>query len=72
MRELDPKTVATIKDAAFLKRVISETQVAKRKCDFYAGLASNKDVQHIFADEAKQLAKFEMLAENYYRIFIQE
>jgi len=50
---VDPKTMAEIKDAAFLKRVISETQVAKRKCEFFAGLATNPEVQKIFQKDPK-------------------
>lgn len=72
MREIDPKTMAEVKDAAFLKRVISETQVAKRKCGFYAGLATNPEVQKIFQNEFKNLQRFENIAEEYYRHFIQE
>lgn len=72
MREIDPKTMAEVKDAAFLKRVISETQVAKRKCEFYAGLATNPEVQKIFQNEFKNLQRFENIAEEYYRHFIQE
>lgn len=71
MRELDPKTMAEIKDASFLKRVISETQVAKRKCEFFAGMASDPEVQKIFQNEFKNLQKFENIAEEYYRHFIQ-
>lgn len=72
MREIDPKTMAEVKDAAFLKRVISETQVAKRKCDYYAGMASNPEVRKIFQNEFKNLQRFENIAEEYYRHFIQE
>jgi len=72
MREIDPKTMAEVKDAAFLKRVISETQVAKRKCDYYAGMAVNPEVQKSFQNEYKNLQKFENIAEEYYRHFIQE
>ncbi|MDT3698614.1 MAG: hypothetical protein RO469_04230 [Thermincola sp.] len=71
MREIDPKTMAEVKDAAFLKRVISETQVAKRKCEFFSGLASDSEVQKIFKKEYKNLEKFENIAEEYYRHFIQ-
>lgn len=71
MRELDPKTMAEVKDAAFLKRVITETQIAKRKCDFYAGLAADPEIQELFIDESKNLQKFENIAEEYYRRFIQ-
>ncbi|WP_051273312.1 hypothetical protein [Desulfotruncus alcoholivorax] len=72
MREMDPKTMAEVKDAAFLKRVISETQVAKRKCDFFAGLATDPKIQKIFQSEYKNLENFENIAEEYYRHFIQE
>jgi len=57
MRELDPKTAATVKDAEFLKKALSEAEVAARKCSFYAGLASDPQVRAAFAEEEKVLRR---------------
>jgi hypothetical protein len=45
IREFDPVTVQRIKESAYLVKMISETQVAARKCDFYAGNAIDLDVK---------------------------
>lgn len=47
--------MATMKDAEFLKKVISEAEVSARKCAYYAGLASAEDVRNAFAAEEKKL-----------------
>jgi len=57
VRELDPKMVATVKDAEFLKKALSEAEVAARKCSFYAGLASDPQISTAFAEEEKALRR---------------
>jgi len=69
-RELDPQTAASIKDAEFLKKVISETEVAARKCAFYAGMASEKDVKNAFTKEENRLRRVARVFEDLYTMLV--
>jgi len=66
MRELDPSTRQRIKEGDFLIRMISETQVAARKCEFYAGMAEDEEVKRTFEDEAKVLRNTAQTFQKYY------
>ncbi len=70
IRELDPQTAASIKDAEFLKKVISETEVAARKCAFYAGMASEKDVKDSFKKEESRLRSAARVFEDLYTMLL--
>lgn len=66
IREFDPATVQRIKESAYLVKMISETQVAARKCDFYAGIAIDQEIKNAFQDEAKLLRQSAMTLQQYY------
>lgn len=72
LRELDPSTVQRIKEGAFLVRFISETEIASRKCEFYAGIAEDDEIKRTFADEAKQLRKASHNFQQYYESMTRE
>jgi hypothetical protein len=48
LREFDPTTVQRIKEGAYLTKLISETEVSARKCDFFAGNCFDKEVADFF------------------------
>lgn len=72
MRELDPSTRQRIKEGDFLIRMISETQVAARKCEFYAGIAADEEVRRTFEDEAKILRNTSQTFQKYYESMTME
>jgi len=72
LREFDPATIQRIKEGAYLVKVISETQVAARKCDFYAGNAVDQEVKNAFADEAKLLRQSTHALQQYYESMTME
>ncbi|MEW6727298.1 hypothetical protein ACP3TJ_03760 [Desulforudis sp. 1088] len=72
LREFDPTTVQRIKEGAYLVKVISETEVAARKCDFYAGNCENKEIADFFREESKKLQKSKLLLQDYYESMTRE
>jgi len=72
LREFDPATIQRIKEGAYLVKIISETQVAARKCDFYAGNAVDQEVRNAFADEAKLLKQGLRPLQQYYEAMTME
>ncbi|KAF1085477.1 hypothetical protein SPSYN_01619 [Sporotomaculum syntrophicum] len=66
LREFDPLTVQRIKEGAYLVKMISETQVAARKCDFYAGNTVDPEIKNAFENEAKLLKQSARLLQQYY------
>lgn len=55
LREFDPVTIQRIKEGAYLVKMISEAQVAARKCEFFAGNAVDPEVKKAFEEEATML-----------------
>lgn len=72
LREFDPTTIQRIKEGAYLVKMISETQVAARKCDFFAGNAVDKEVKNAFEDEAKLLRQGARTLQQYYESMTME
>lgn len=72
LREYDPSTVQKIKEGTYLVKFISETQVAARKCEFYAGMAEDEEIRRTFEDEAKQLYKASRAFQQYYESITKE
>ena len=72
LREFDPVTTQRIKEGAYLVKMISETQVAARKCDFYAGNAIDQEVKNVFEDEAKLLRQSARTLQQYYESITME
>ncbi|MBF7081782.1 hypothetical protein IT084_02155 [Desulfallas sp. Bu1-1] len=66
LREFDPTTVQRIKEGAYLVKMISETQVAARKCEFFAGNAVDPEVKRAFEDEARLLRQGYQALQRYY------
>lgn len=72
LREFDPVTIQRIKEGAYLVKMISETQVAARKCDFYAGNAIDQEIKNAFEDEAKLLRQGVHTLQRYYESMTME
>lgn len=72
LREFDPTTVQRIKEGAYLVKVISETEVTARKCDFYAGNATDQEIANFFKDQAQILKQAKNLLQEYYESITKE
>jgi len=72
LREFDPATIQRIKEGAYLVKIISETQVAARKCDFYAGNAVDREVKDAFEEEARLLRQSAYALQKYYESMTME
>jgi hypothetical protein len=72
LREFDPTTVQRIKEGVYLVKVISETEVTARKCDFYAGNATDQEIANFFKDQAETLKKAKNLLQEYFESMTKE
>jgi len=72
LREFDPTTAQRIKEGIYLVKVISETEVTARKCDFYAGNCTDQETAKFFNDEAKTLKKVKLMLQDYYESMTKE
>ncbi|MGI6712621.1 MAG: hypothetical protein ACOX4L_07880 [Bacillota bacterium] len=72
LREFDPTTVQRIKEGAYLVKIISETQVTARKCEFYAGNCVDQQVADKFREENKKLLKATHVLQEYYESMTKE
>lgn len=72
LREFDPATIQRIKEGAYLVKMISETQVAARKCDLFAGNAIDPEIRSAFEDEAKLLRQSARTLQQYYESMTME
>jgi len=72
LRELDPTTTQRIKEGAFVVKIISETEVAARKCNFYAGNCTDQEIANYFRAEADKLQKAKLLFQEYYEAITKE
>lgn len=72
LREYDPTTVQRIKEGAYLVKVISETEVAARKCDFYASNCENERIADFFREESKKLHNSKLILQDYYESMTRE
>ncbi len=66
LREFDPLTIQRMKEGAYLVKMISEVQIAARKCEFYAGNAIDQEIKNIFNDEVKILRQTAHTLQQYY------
>lgn len=66
LREFDPTTIQRIREGAYLTKLIAETQVAARKCEFFAGNAVDAEVRTAFEEEAKLLREGARNLQQYY------
>ena len=64
--EIDPKTVQKVKDGYYLVKAMSETEVAARKCEFYAGNCADQNVADFFYHEAKKLRQARKIFQDYF------
>lgn len=72
LREFDPTTVQRIKEGMYLVKIISETEVTARKCNFYAGNCVDQQLADIFRQEHKKLVKAAHLLQEYYESMTKE
>lgn len=72
LREFDPATIQRIKEGAYLVKLISEAQVAARKCGFFAGNAVDEEIKKTFADETKLLRQSVRTLQQYYESMTME
>ncbi|MFZ5945069.1 MAG: hypothetical protein ACOYVD_13275 [Bacillota bacterium] len=72
LREFDPTTVQRIKEGAYLVKVISETEVTARKCDFYSGNCTDQEIAKFFNDQAEKLKKVKNVLQEYYESMTKE
>lgn len=72
LREFDPTTVQRIKEGMYLVKIISETQVTARKCDFYAGNCVDQQVADFFKQESRKLVKAAHVLQEYYESMTKE
>ncbi len=66
LREQDPITIQKTKEGAYVVKLISEAQIAARKCEFYSGIATDKEVADFFNNESDTLVKSARLLQDYY------
>jgi hypothetical protein len=72
LREFDPTTIQRIKEGAYLVKLISETEVTARKCDYYAGICTDKEVVAAFKDENIKLTKASHTLQEFYESMTKE
>ncbi|MGI6066287.1 MAG: hypothetical protein ACOYI2_07330 [Bacillota bacterium] len=72
LREFDPTTIQRIKEGMYLVKIISETEITARKCDFYAGNCVDQQVADAFKQESKKLIKAAHLLQEYYESITRE
>jgi hypothetical protein len=72
LREFDPTTIQRIKEGAYLIKIISETEVAARKCHFYAGNATDQEIADFFNKEAQLLTNAKYKLQEYYESMTKE
>lgn len=66
LREFDPTTIQRIREGAYLTKLIAETQVAARKCEFFASNAVDSEVRQAFEEEARVLRDGARTLQQYY------
>lgn len=72
LREFDPTTIQRIKEGAYLVKLISEAEVAARKCEFYAGSCVDQEMAKFFNNEAQMLKKAKLQMQEYYESMTKE
>lgn len=72
LREFDPTTVQRIKEGVYLVKVISETEVAARKCAFYGSIATDQEIADFFKEQAEKLQKAKNILQEYYESMTKE
>ncbi|MEW5784775.1 MAG: hypothetical protein AB1767_06855 [Bacillota bacterium] len=72
LREFDPTTIQRIKEGMYLVKIINETEVTARKCDYYAGNCVDQQVADTFRQESKKLVKAAHALQEYYESMTRE
>jgi hypothetical protein len=72
LREFDPVTIQRVGEGSNLVKLIAETQVAARKCQYYAGNAVDQEIASFFDAEAKKLTRGARTLQDYYESMTQE
>ncbi|WP_035267562.1 hypothetical protein [Desulfitibacter alkalitolerans] len=72
LREFDPSTMQRIKEGSYLVKLISETEVTARKCNYYSGIASDQEIANFFKEQAHKLSKAKRVLQDYYESMTKE
>ncbi|WP_227764434.1 hypothetical protein [Zhaonella formicivorans] len=72
LREFDPTTLQRLKEGSYLVKLISEAEVAGRKCEFYSGICNDQEVAKFFKEEAEMLRKAKNTLQEYYESMTRE
>lgn len=72
LREQDPSALQRTKEGAYLVKLISETEVTARKCDFFAGNATDARVRDFFQQEGAKIRRAKLTMERYYESMTRE
>ncbi|MDA8228882.1 MAG: hypothetical protein M0T74_14530 [Desulfitobacterium hafniense] len=72
LRELDPTTIQRIKEGAYLVKIISETEVTARKCEYYASQCFDQELKNFFNNESSKLKNAKSKLQQYYESMTKE
>lgn len=72
LREFDPSTIQRIKEGMYLVKMISETEVAARKCELYTGNCVDNLVSDAFRQESEKLTKAAHVLQEYFESMTKE
>ena len=72
LREFDPTTIQRIKEGMYLTKIISETQITARKCNYYAGICEDQEIAEVFKQESKKLVKAAQALQEYFESMTKE
>lgn len=72
LRELDPSTIQRIKEGAYLEKVISESEISARKCNYYSSLCFDQEIKDFFKNEATKLQNVKNKLQKYYESMTEE
>ncbi|GAB6172343.1 hypothetical protein JCM15765_18210 [Paradesulfitobacterium aromaticivorans] len=72
LRELDPTTIQRIKEGAYLVKIISETEVTARKCDYYSLQCFDQELKNFFNSESLKLKNAKSKLQQYYESMTKE
>lgn len=72
LREFDPATTQRIKEGAYVIKLISEAEIAARKCNFYANNATDSEISQFLKEQVTVLTASKKLLQDYYKSMTKE
>ncbi|MGF7186788.1 hypothetical protein GGQ84_002920 [Desulfitispora alkaliphila] len=69
---LDASSVQTVKEGAYLAKFINETDIASKKCQYYADHCTDEDIKNYFTKEANKLKKVSSVLNDHRDSFLKE